>query len=170
MSLPRRESKTGRGHKGFEVIGDPHLDPKEAARRRDFTINAISWDPLRETYLDPFNGRYDLADRVLRVVDPMTFGDDSLRVLRALQFAARFDARISPGTAASLPRGLRSTTCPRSASGARWRSSCCRPTGRRCLRLALELGVVDKLWPELRPWSAASRIPSGTPRARWVHT
>ena len=57
VSLPRRESKTGRGHKGFAVTGDPSMTPAEAARRRDFTINAISWDPLTDEYVDPFDGR-----------------------------------------------------------------------------------------------------------------
>lgn len=90
VALPRRESKTGRGHKGFAVTGDPTMSVEEAARRRDFTINAISWDPLTNEHLDPFNGRADLERRLLRVVDPATFGDDSLRVLRALHFAARF--------------------------------------------------------------------------------
>ena len=59
VSLPRRESKTGRGHKGFTVHGDPSLPFPEAARRRDFTINAIGWDPLTDEYLDPINGRRD---------------------------------------------------------------------------------------------------------------
>ena len=78
VALPRRESKTGRGHKGFTVEGDPSMSFEEAARRRDFTINAIGWDPLTDEYLDPFHGREDLRTRVLRVVDPRTFGDDSL--------------------------------------------------------------------------------------------
>ena len=65
VSLPRRESKSGRGHKGFEVIGDPDLSPAEAARRRDFTINAISFDPLTEEIVDPFGGATDLQARVL---------------------------------------------------------------------------------------------------------
>jgi len=99
VALPRRESKTGRGHKGFTVEGDPTMSFDEAARRRDFTINAIGWDPLTDEYLDPFNGRRDLDLRVLRVVDPQTFSDDSLRVLRALQFAARFELTIDPDTA-----------------------------------------------------------------------
>src|SRR5690606_18938859 len=98
--LPRRESKTGRGHKGFVVQGDPAMSFEDAARRRDFTMNAIGWDPLDDILEDPFDGRRDLADRVLRVVDPSTFGDDSLRVLRAIQFAARFELRLDDTTAA----------------------------------------------------------------------
>src|SRR5712671_1789502 len=52
VSLPRRDSKAGRGHRGFVVIGDPDMSIAEAARRRDFTVNAISWDPLTDEYLD----------------------------------------------------------------------------------------------------------------------
>jgi tRNA nucleotidyltransferase (CCA-adding enzyme) len=98
VSLPRRESKTGRGHRGFAVEGDPDLPPIEAARRRDFTINAISWDPLTAEYVDPFDGRGDIRRQVLRAVDPRTFVDDSLRVLRAVQFAARFEFVLDAGT------------------------------------------------------------------------
>ena len=94
VALPRRESKSGRGHTAFTVQGDPDMSFEDAARRRDFTINAISWDPLTDEYLDPFQGRRDLDARRLRVVDPRTFGDDSLRVLRALQFAARFESTL----------------------------------------------------------------------------
>lgn len=99
VALPRRESKSGRGHKGFIVEGDHSMSFDEAARRRDFTINAIGWDPLTGEYLDPFKGRVDLDSGRLRVVDAGTFGDDSLRVLRALQFAARFELTIDPATA-----------------------------------------------------------------------
>src|SRR5499427_5701049 len=94
VSLPRRDSKAGRGHRGFAVTGDPSMSIEEAARRRDFTINAISWDPLTSEYLDPFHGRDDLKRRLLRVVDPSTFPDDSLRVLRAVQFTARFELNV----------------------------------------------------------------------------
>ena len=65
VSLPRRESKAGRGHKGFAVTGDPAMTVEEAARRRDFTINAVSWDPVSEEYIDPFGGREDLERGVL---------------------------------------------------------------------------------------------------------
>src|SRR6266849_84699 len=91
VSLPRRESKSGPGHRGFDVTGDPTMSVEEAARRRDFTVNAIAWDPLSDRYLDPYDGRGDLDRRLLRVVDPATFADDSLRALRAVQFAARFE-------------------------------------------------------------------------------
>ena len=57
VSLPRTESRIGRGHKAFAVIGDPNLTTTEAARRRDFTINAIAWDPLADEYIDPFHGQ-----------------------------------------------------------------------------------------------------------------
>src|SRR5438034_8324153 len=105
VSLPRRDSKAGRGHRGFVVIGDPDMSIEEAARRRDFTINAISWDPLTDEYFDPFGGRNDLEHRRLRVVDPATFPDDSLRALRAVQFAARF-AFTPDDTTAALCRAI----------------------------------------------------------------
>src|SRR3954470_6232346 len=68
VSLPRRESKSGRGHRGFEGAGDPGMSVKEAAPRRDFTINAIAWDPLTDEYLDPFGGRDHIARKIIRVV------------------------------------------------------------------------------------------------------
>src|SRR6476469_1102736 len=98
VSLPRRDSQAARGHRDFSVTGDPSMSIEEAARRRDFTINAISWDPLTGEYLDPFHGREDLERRLLRVVDFSTFPDDSLRVLRGVQFAARFDLNLEPDT------------------------------------------------------------------------
>jgi len=99
ISLPRRERRTGRGHRGFVIDGDPSMSVKEATRRRDFTINAILQDPLTEEIIDPFNGRQDLENRVLRAVSLETFAEDSLRVLRAAQFAARFEFEIEETTA-----------------------------------------------------------------------
>ncbi|HVF92554.1 MAG TPA: hypothetical protein VNH22_20975, partial [Blastocatellia bacterium] len=90
VSLPRRESRSGRGHRGFIIEGDPSMSFEEAARRRDFTVNAILLDPLAGEVIDPFGGRADLERRLLRAVAPETFIEDSLRVLRAVQFAARF--------------------------------------------------------------------------------
>jgi tRNA nucleotidyltransferase (CCA-adding enzyme) len=98
VSIPRRERKSGRGHKGFVIEGDPSMSVAEATRRRDFTINAILRDPLTGEIIDPYEGQRDIQQRVLRAVSSDTFAEDSLRVLRAAQFAARFEFDISPET------------------------------------------------------------------------
>jgi tRNA nucleotidyltransferase (CCA-adding enzyme) len=98
VSLPRRERKTGRGHRAFYIEGDPHMSFAEAARRRDFTVNAVLEDPLNGDIIDPFGGRADMEGRLLRAVAPETFVEDSLRVLRAAQFAARFEFEVEAKT------------------------------------------------------------------------
>ncbi|MBV9240487.1 MAG: HD domain-containing protein [Acidobacteria bacterium] len=99
VSLPRRERKSGVGHRAFVVEGDPAMSFEDACSRRDFTINAILEDPLTGEIVDPFDGRGDIERRVLRMVSRETFGEDSLRVLRAAQFAARFEFEVEPDTA-----------------------------------------------------------------------
>ena len=91
FSLPRRDSKRGPGHRGFDVAPDPSLDFAEAARRRDLTVNSIGIDPLTGEVLDPHEGRRDLERRVLRATDPAHFPEDPLRGLRVAQFAARLE-------------------------------------------------------------------------------
>jgi tRNA nucleotidyltransferase (CCA-adding enzyme) len=97
VALPRRESKRGTGHRGFLVDSDPYMSVKEAASRRDFTINAIYLDPLTGEYEDPWRGREDIANGVLRHVSEK-FAEDPLRVLRGMQFAARFGFEPNPST------------------------------------------------------------------------
>ena len=99
VSLPRRESKHGLGHKGFLVQSDPGLSVKEAASRRDFTINAMYCDPLSGEFEDPFGGAADLKSRTLRHVSDK-FAEDPLRVLRGMQFVARFGLSPAPETIA----------------------------------------------------------------------
>ena len=99
VALPRRDSKVGSGHRGIAAVADPSLSIDEAARRRDFTINALLFDPATGEILDPHGGRRDLEARLLRVVDAAAFGEDPLRALRAVQFAARFGLRVDPETA-----------------------------------------------------------------------
>ena len=90
FSLPRRENKEGRGHKGFIVKVDPTMTPKEAAARRDFTINSMYLDPFTGEIHDPFHGQIDLEYGVLKKTSD-AYREDPLRVLRGFQFAARFD-------------------------------------------------------------------------------
>ena len=98
VSIPRRESKTGVGHKDFATSFDPDIHPREAAARRDFTVNALAWDPLSEEIHDYFGGVADLSAAILRATSP-AFAEDALRVLRGMQFCARFDLRLDSQTA-----------------------------------------------------------------------
>ncbi len=98
FSLPRRESKTGAGHRGFAIAPDPALTEVEAAARRDFTINAMAYDPFAHRVLDFHDGAADLKKRILRHTGP-AFTEDPLRVLRAFQLAARFELILAPETA-----------------------------------------------------------------------
>jgi len=171
VALPRRESKRGRGHKGFEVHGDPSMSLVEAARRRDFTINAISWDPLTGSYEDPFDGRGDLDRRLLRAVDSHTFSDDSLRALRAVQFAARFEFALEEKTAA-LCRALPLDDLPAERI---WNEieklllQALRPS--LGLQLALDLGIIRQVMPELLPTVGCEQEPEWHPEGDvWTHT
>lgn len=172
VSLPRRESKSGRGHKGFVVAGDPTMTAGEAARRRDFTINAMSWDPLgpEGVLVDPYRGRQDLEARILRMVDASTFGDDSLRVLRAVQFVARFNLTLDPATAAVCQTTPLDDLPPERV----WAEVekllfAARPSVG--FALALALGIVDRLFPELRALVGCPQEPEWHPEGDvWVHT
>ena len=169
VSLPRRDSKAGRGHRGFVVTGDPDMSIAEAARRRDFTVNAISRDPLTDEYFDPFDGRADLARRLLRVVDPQGFGDDSLRVLRAVQFAARFDFALDPATAA-LCREIPLDDLPPERVWGEFEKLLFAPKPSVGLAVAMDLGVIAKLFPELQALSGCPQEPEWHPEGDvWVH-
>ncbi len=170
VSLPRRESKVGRGHKGFVVTGDPHMSFTEAARRRDFTINSMMYDPLMEEYIDIYGGRDDLRRGVIRVVDPTTFVEDSLRVLRAMQFAARFEFAIDPATV-ELCRSIDLSDLPAErvwAEVEKWLMAQRPSIG---LHVAHELGIAEKLWPELHALRGCPQDPVAHPEGDvFIHT
>ncbi|HEY0405972.1 MAG TPA: HD domain-containing protein [Pyrinomonadaceae bacterium] len=150
VSLPRRERKSGRGHRAFVIEGDPQMTFEDAARRRDFTINAILEDPLTGEVIDPFDGRADLKRGLLRAVSGETFAEDSLRVLRAAQFAARFEFALEPETIA-LCRTIDLTDLPRERVWGEMEKLLL--TARRPsvgLKLLYELGAVEQLFPELK--------------------
>jgi tRNA nucleotidyltransferase (CCA-adding enzyme) len=171
VSLPRRESKTGRGHKGFSVEGDPALSAEDAARRRDFTINAIARDPLTNDIIDPFHGQDDLRARRLRVVDPQRFGDDSLRVLRALQFTARFDLSVDEPTRALLKSIPLDDLPSERIWGEVEKLLLLAERPSIGFALARDLGVVRRLWPELDALSGCPQEPEWHPEGDvWIHT
>jgi tRNA nucleotidyltransferase (CCA-adding enzyme) len=150
VSLPRRERKSGRGHRAFFIEGDPSMTIEEGTRRRDFTINAILQDPLTGEIIDPFHGQDDLKKRILRAVSSETFSEDSLRVLRAAQFAARFEFEIEAQTV-ELCREIDLSDLPSERIWGEMEKlllKAQRPSiGLKCL---LELGAIDQLFPEIK--------------------
>jgi len=98
ISLPRKEYSTGVGHKDFEVSFDPNLSVEDDLSRRDFTINAMAQSLDNEELIDPLNGQLDLKKKQIRMVSTRAFPEDPLRMLRAIQFAARLEFSIEPKT------------------------------------------------------------------------
>ncbi len=105
IAMPRRERATGRGHRDFETTVDPFIGTHAAAKRRDFTVNAIMQDVLTGEMIDEFGGMVDLQNRIIRHVCTDTFAEDELRVLRAAQFAARFGFFVAEDTV-DICRGI----------------------------------------------------------------
>lgn len=171
IGLPRRESKRGRGHRGFLVEGDPAMSIAEAASRRDFTINAISWDPLTEDYLDPYGGRDDLGRSILRAVDLRTFGDDSLRVLRAAQFAARFELTLDEETKRLCQRIALDDLPAERIWGELEKLLLLAGRPSIGLALAREIRIIEQLFPELAALIGCQQEPEWHPEGDvWIHT
>jgi len=171
VSLPRRDTKVARGHRGFEVTGDPGLSVSEAARRRDFTVNALLHDPLTGETLDPWRGADDLRDRRLRAVDPDTFVEDSLRVLRGMQLAARLEFTIDPDTV-SLCRRVALDDLPAERLWGEMEKlllKARRPS--LGLEWADHLAIVEKIFPELEALKGCPQEPEWHPEGDvWIHT
>jgi tRNA nucleotidyltransferase (CCA-adding enzyme) len=165
VSIPRRESKTDRGHRGFVISGDPQMSFEEAARRRDFTINAILYDPLTDETVDPYNGVADFENRVLRAVAAETFVEDSLRVLRAIQLAARFEMTIAPDTV-ELCRDIDLSDLPRERIWGELEKLLTLASKPSIgLNAAREMGVLSKLFPGIGEFAGYSSILRATARA-----
>ena len=98
IALPRKEVSTGVGHRDFDVDYDPNLPVEVDLSRRDFTINAMARDLQDDRLIDPFNGEEDLRKKILRTVSDRAFEEDPLRLMRGVQFAARFGLTVEPGT------------------------------------------------------------------------
>jgi len=171
ISLPRRERKSGRGQRAFAIEGDPSMSIEAATRRRDFTINAILQDPLTEEIIDPFSGRADIKAKVLRVVANETFAEDSLRVLRAAQLAARFEFEVAPETV-ELCRAIDLTDLPSERVWAEMEKLLLRSRrpsiGLQWLR---DLGVIDQLFPEIKALIDVPQDPEWHPEGDvFLHT
>jgi tRNA nucleotidyltransferase (CCA-adding enzyme) len=175
VALPRRESKTGTGHKDFAVVGDPMLDPKEATRRRDFTVNAILLDPLTGDMIDPWHGQQDLKDGLLRMVDTNRFGEDPLRIYRAVQFAARFEFTIETTTFELLRSMVTQgelAHLPPERITEEWRKLLLKAKRPSIgLELMRALGIIERDYPELQAMIGVEQDPEWHPEGDvWTHT
>ncbi len=169
LALPRRESKTGPKHTDFRVEGDPTMSPEEAAARRDFTINAISCDPLTGEILDPFEGIPDLQARRLRHVSA-AFGEDPLRVLRGMQFVARFELTPDPATIA-LCRGLSPAELPAERLWEEWKKLLLKGTAISAGLDFLQACNWLPFFPELEALVGCQQDPKWHPEGDvWTHT
>ncbi|MCA1573121.1 MAG: HD domain-containing protein [Acidobacteria bacterium] len=171
VSVPRCERKSGRGHRAFIIEGDPAMTVEEATSRRDFTINAILQDPLTGELIDPFNGQEHIKQRILSAVSPETFIEDSLRVLRAAQFAARFEFDIEPETTA-LCRKMDLSDLPKERV---WGEMVKLLLGARRPSKGIEwlrtLGVTEQLFPEIKALEGVPQDPEWHPEGDvFVHT
>ena len=169
VSVPRRENRTGAKHTDFDVQADPTMTPKDAAERRDFTLNAIMWDPFTGEVLDPWGGLADLRAKCLRHVSDK-FAEDPLRVLRAMQFAARFEFSVAPETIA-LCATLTQADLPPERLMEEWTKLLLR--GRKPsvgLNVLKDCGWT-KFYPELHAMIGVPQDPEWHPEGDvWLHT
>ncbi len=153
ISLPRSEKSTGIGHTDFEVDFDPALPVDQDLIRRDFSINAIAHDLHDGSIIDPYGGQTDLENHVIRMVAPQSFTEDPLRMLRAVQFAARFEFEIEAGTRQALVENvdlIKSVSTERIAEELnKMMTRADKPS--IGLRLMQETGLMKHIIPEMEP-------------------
>ena len=171
VSIPRRERKTGKGHRGFTIEGDPNMSFEEASSRRDFTINAILQNPLTGEIIDPTGGREDLERRIIRHVSSETFPEDSLRVLRAAQFAARFEFDIDAETV-EICKTIDVTDLPKERIWGEFEKLLLKAQKPSIgLKWLYELGVVRQIFPELESLVGVRQEPEWHPEGNVdIHT
>jgi tRNA nucleotidyltransferase (CCA-adding enzyme) len=171
VSIPRRERKSGVGHRGFTIEGDPSMSFEEACSRRDFTVNAILKDVLTGEIVDPFDGRGDIERSLLRMVSRETFAEDSLRVLRAAQFAARFEFDIEAETA-ELCRTIDLTDLPKERIWGEMEKLLLLPQRPSIgLQWLYDLRVAEQIFPEMQALVGVPQEPAWHPEGDVdVHT
>lgn len=173
VSLPRRESKTGKGHKDFSISADPFMSIKEAARRRDFTFNALAKNILTGEIHDYFGGTEDIKQKILRVTNEERFRDDPLRVLRGVQFIGRFGMKVDDKTA-GIMREMRGELkyLPKERLREEWVKLFLRSRKPSLgLQAAMEWGIFHEMHPEIVELSATHQEPEWHPEGDvWIHT
>lgn len=175
FSFPRLESKVGEGHRGFEVEVDGNLDFKTAARRRDFTVNALGYDILEKQFLDPSDGFKDMEKKELRHIDAKTFVEDPLRVYRAVQFSARFGYTLAEETFVLCQKMIQDGLLEELAKERvfeEWKKLLLKsPKPSKGFELMYSLGILKRYFPELEALIGVQQSPKWHPEGDvWIHT
>ena len=175
FSFPRTESKVGSGHRGFDVEVDGSISFKEAAKRRDFTVNAIGYDIEEKRFIDPFDGLEDIKKKSLRHIDDSTFVEDPLRVYRAVQFSARFGYTLDEETFDLCKKMVEEgmlEELPKERVYIEWKKLLLKaPKPSIGFELMRELGILERYFPELHALIAVPQSPKWHPEGDvWIHT
>ena len=175
FSFPRRESKVGSGHRGFDVSVDGYLELKEATRRRDFTINALGYDVQAQTFLDPFGGMKDIEAKRLRHINDDTFIEDPLRIYRAVQFVARFGFTFDKQTFLLCKKMVEEgmlEELPKERVYAEWKKLLLKSSKPSIgFELMRELCILERYFPELHAIVDIPQSPKWHPEGDvWIHT
>lgn len=150
IALPRTERSTGPGHTDFEVTTDPMLDPSQDLARRDFTGNAMAYEPATGQLIDPFGGEDDLLNKRLNLVNDQAFADDPLRVVRALVANARFGLEPSDSLKQALAdNAYRIKNLPGERIQMELDKLMVSADPVRAVELAEQSGLIPYLFPEL---------------------
>ncbi len=171
IAMPRRERLTGVRHTDFEIDVDPFIGTREAARRRDFTINALMMDVLSGEIVDQFGGLDDLRGGIIRHVDDVSFAEDPLRVLRCAMFAARFGFAAAPETVGLCSGMDLSHLPPERIEGEMQKAllGSLRPS--IFFETLREMDQLDNWFPELRDLIGVEQDPLYHPEGNvWIHT
>ncbi|HEY4514630.1 MAG TPA: HDIG domain-containing metalloprotein [Candidatus Paceibacterota bacterium] len=175
ISIPRRESQTGPRHGDATVEGDPSMSTIEAARRRDFTWNALGADILTGEVIDPFGGLADLENKILRATDPERFIDDPLRVWRAIQFIGRYNFEVDQNTF-YLMQGMvfagKLDHLPKERTTEEIKKLLLKGSHvSRGLETAKSIGIIERYFPELAILEKTEQEPEWHPEGNvWIHT
>jgi tRNA nucleotidyltransferase/poly(A) polymerase len=161
IALPRTEVSTGVGHRDFTVTFDHTLPVEIDLGRRDFTINAMAMDLADDHLLDPFGGRPDLQQRILRQVSPQAFPEDPLRMLRGVQLATRFGLWVEPTTRQAMQAHATAiTTVAAERIAEELRKLLQATTPSQGFFLMAEVGLLSHVFPEI------ATLAGGPSRAR----
>lgn len=171
FGFPRKEKNTGLSHKDFEIKIDPYMTTLEAAKRRDFTINALMQDVLTGEIIDHFNGIQDIQNKIIRYVDKKTFAEDELRVLRACQFASRFSFKIDENTI-KLCKTLDCTNLPKERIYAEVEKALLKAEKPSIFfEYAREIGILSKIFSPMDKLIGVEQEPKWHPEGDvWTHT